>query len=211
MEAATALTPLPSQSLYDLEQNLQALLDTEALVTAEDEEAFRTDLAEAFAHTIAKRDRCAQFLAHCESQIAQGRLERERIAKREKMFQGAADRLRTYLALTIQSLGKDEKGKWRKLEGQTSTFGLREGRTSVNITDATMLPARFRSVEVQFSMTAFEYLIQLCASAPQVLAILENNTVELAPDKNAISAALKRGEDVPGAELEFGTPILVMT
>lgn len=168
-------------TLYEVEEHLQALLDTEALVEGTEQEAqFRADLQEAIKISVEKRDRVAAFIRHCGSQVEFAKAERERLAIRQKFFERAAERMQNIVLATIKAAGTDAEGKYKKLEGQTVTFSARAGATSVRITDEALVPAKYKTVET----------------------VVTISKVDLKKD-------LKVGE-VAGAELITGEPTLIV-
>jgi len=77
MAALATITPIhqgaapaapPSLTLYDIENEVQALVDTAELVPADREAQFLEELKDAMVFAVDKRDRVAQFLAHLEVQ-----------------------------------------------------------------------------------------------------------------------------------------------
>jgi len=74
---------------------------------------------------VEKRDRAGQFMAHLEQQIDFARFEIDRLRQRKAIFERALARVEEYVIATIENLGTDSKGKYRKLEGKTTTFSLR--------------------------------------------------------------------------------------
>jgi hypothetical protein len=62
-----------------------------------------------------------------------------------------------------------------------------------------LVPIEFEAYAMRMNGRAHRYMIQLCAGAPQALAVLDSATH--VPDTAMIRAALERGESVPGCEL----------
>jgi len=70
--AALAVVPSPAvtaASLYVIEDELAALIETAELVSAEQEQEFRAEFQAALIVAVDKRDRVGQFLTHLEQQI----------------------------------------------------------------------------------------------------------------------------------------------
>lgn len=86
MNMATAPVNVPAVSctLYDLEDQLQALVSS---IDSEEEPAVRASILEQIGHALKrtkeKRDAVVQFLRHCESQQRFADLEIDRIQKRK--------------------------------------------------------------------------------------------------------------------------------
>src|ERR1017187_5664462 len=61
-----------------------------------------------------KRDRVGQFLAHLEQQIDFAKFEIDRLRQRKATCERALARLEDYVIGTIENLGTDGKGKYRR-------------------------------------------------------------------------------------------------
>src|SRR5258708_11127713 len=124
------------------------MIESAELVTPEQEAEFQKDLATALTTAVEKRDRMGACLAQCESQAAPAAAEIKRLQDRKKGYQAVVDRLETYIIRVIEDLGTDAKGKYRKLEGRTVSFGLRGCAASVKITNEEMVPAQFKTLTI---------------------------------------------------------------
>jgi Siphovirus Gp157 len=141
--------PVALAPLHEMEESLMAMLDTEAMVTEEQEQAFLQDLSTTMQATVAKRDRVGAFIKHCEARAAECTAEIERLSARKKMFAGAAERVRNYVLWIIQALGPDDGGKPRKLEGEKFTFSTRKLKDQLEIYDETRVPNAFKTVNIE--------------------------------------------------------------
>lgn len=99
----------------------------------------------------------------------------ERLKARKQVIVNRKNSLREYLLHNMQAANIN------KIECPLFTASLRQGVESVEITEQSLLPDEFVSVEVVTK-----------------------------PDKNAIKAALKSGQDVPGAALVRGKTTIVI-
>jgi hypothetical protein len=136
--AALAVVPSPAVTaapLYVIEDHLAALIETAELVSPEQEQEFRAEFQAALTAAVEKRDRVGQFLAHLEQQIDFAKFEIDRLRQRKATCERALARLESYVIETIENLGTDTKGKYRALEGKTTTFSLRGCPPSVEVTD----------------------------------------------------------------------------
>jgi hypothetical protein len=136
--AALAVVPSPAVTaapLYVIEDHLAALIETAELVSPEQEQEFRTEFQAALTAAVEKRDQVGHFLAHLEQQIDFARFEIDRLRQRKATCERALARLENYVIETIENLGTDSKGRYRKLEGKTTTFSLRACPPSVEVTD----------------------------------------------------------------------------
>lgn len=216
--AKHALATLPS--LYVLEEELVALLDTEELVSPEQQEAYRADLSIALQRSVEKRDRVAQFIRFCELQDENCKAEQKRLAELRMTYEQALERCKEYAVYTLRSLGRDAKGKWRKLAGNTSVLTLRE-QPKVEIVDDYVLPDRFVKVAVAISRSDFGAVLD--AALAHCLRISDTDgvdacerlaeklkTAQREPMLTAIKDAIKAGEDVPGADLVVDRQVLIV-
>ena len=90
----------------------------------------------------------AQFLAYCESQSALAKTEIDRLRKRQAGFDHMVERIEGYVLRVILHQEPDAKGKYPKLEGNTSSFGAQD-RPSVytdSVPGAAIAAGEFRLV-----------------------------------------------------------------
>ena len=191
-------------SLYEIEDDLQAMIETvEGGIDAEQEVAFFNDLSKKLIAAIEKRDRVGHFLAHCEAQEALVDKEMDRLSTLKKVFTKARERMEGYVIMTIRQLGVDPKGKWKKLEGKTTVFSLRQKPGRVAILDEAELAMKFKNVSVTIPGAVWaEFTEQHPDEAAELVRGFTRQDV--APDKRAIKAAIDAGEDVDGADVVIG-------
>lgn len=212
---ATALQPVNPASLYDLEQDLVALLDTEECVPEELRKEFEQALAESLKNTVQKRDRVGQFIRHCELQQDACESEIKRLEARKQMFASVEKQMRNYVLSVIYALGKDAKDKYRKLEGQTVTFSAAKNPKGVDVVDESLIPARHKSITITLPMDAWtalqplfdDVVLDSSLNAEDVrfvrLAIQEaKETATVTVSKSSIKQQLEAGQEVPGARLK---------
>ena len=176
--AVLAVVPSPAVTaapLYVIESCLAALVETAELVSSEQEQEFRAEFQSALVTAVEKRDRVGQFLAHLEQQIEFASFEIDRLKQRKAAFERALARLESYVIETIEKLGTDDKGKYRTLEGRTTTFSLRLCPPSVGL-----------DIDRRAAIVA------------------QAKTSEIKVDKRSIRAAIESGAHVPGADVVFG-------
>jgi hypothetical protein len=140
------LPPARNLSLFQIEDGLQSLLDSAELVEPEQEAEFMADLERSLKTAVNKRDKVSQFLAHCEAQPALADAEIKRLQARKKFFEAVVERVGFSVIRTIRNLGADEKGRYKTLEGSTSSLGVRRCPPTVAITDEAAVPASFKSI-----------------------------------------------------------------
>jgi len=146
----------PSLSLYDREQEwkqLEELLASDAEQVAGDQELVAL-VEKQFLALQDKRDSFCAFLAWLEGQQAIGEVEIKRLTERVKRIAAAQKRLEGLAVNTIRSLGQDDKGKWKKLEGRTSTLQLNRNPASVEVTDEALVPLEFKTCTVTVTVPA---------------------------------------------------------
>ena len=201
--AALTIVPRPKLSLYDLEEHLSAMLDTEEAVPPELEEAFDLELHDAMIATVEKRDRVGQFMAHLEAQIAFAHSEIKRLQDRESFYSKVFERMEGYVLRVIDSLGLDAKGKYKKLEGNTITFSRRGCEKRAEVTDETLVPSRYKRVTITMPVDTWDLLcdsldLELCN---QVLADVRP---KLEVSTSLVKTDLKADLSVPGCKLAGG-------
>lgn len=206
----TALAVVPSravttQPLYAVEEHLAAMMETAELVSAEQEQEFRADFEMALTTAVEKRDRVGQFLAHLEQQIAFAKSEIERLRERKALCERTHERLEHYVVETIERLGSDAKGRYRKLEGTTTTFSLRACPPSVEVTDESSISSEYKTLVLELSALTWERLLE-SLDIDLRAAVLEDVRcpVKVVVDKRALKAALEQGAGIEGASLVTG-------
>lgn len=187
--------PAPSRTLYDLEENIVDLLDTEELVPPDQESEFKQQLARALVDAVDKRDRIAQFLAHCECQAAFAGLEIKRLQERKARFTRAAERLEAYVIWVIQSL------RVKQLEGKHITLSLARCPSSVAIERADKVPCDYQSFTPKLPWARWAEILNALPQDERVRLLSELNVSESQIDKLAVKEALAAGVEVPGARL----------
>jgi hypothetical protein len=195
--------PSESLSLYRLEDDLAALAETgEGGIDPEREEEFRAALARALQAAVDKRDRVGQFLKYLEDQARFAGEEAKRLAERKAIFERAADRMKAYVKWTIQQMGTDERGKFKKLEGKTVTFSLRKLPDILQVDDEAAIPAEFKTLVITVPAAAWEQHLAACAARDALLAAVIHIEVKL--DRRGLLALLKEGLELPGTDIRPG-------
>ena len=135
-------------SLYEMESNITALLDTEDMVPPELREQFVKELQQSIRTTVAKRDSVARAITWLMSQADLAKQERDRLKARELYFRTAAANLSEYVLGVIRAKGLDDKGKWPKLEGGVSTLAPVRCPPSVDTKDE-LVPWQYQNITVK--------------------------------------------------------------
>jgi hypothetical protein len=204
---ALAVVPSPAVTaapLYVIEDHLAALIETAELVSPEQEQEFRAEFQAALTAAVDKRDRVGQFLAHLEQQIDFARFEIDRLRQRKATCERALARLENYVIGTIENLGTDSKGKYRRLEGKTTTFSLRACPPSVEVTDESAIPAEYKMLLLKLPAVMWEQLLDGLEIEQRAAVLGQVKGAEVTADKRSIKAAVDGGADVPGAGLVIG-------
>lgn len=190
-------------NLYQIEEDLQALLDTaEGGVAPEHQEEIQQAIIVAHMNAVDKRERVHQFMTHVDGQIDNIDRELERLQKLKKSYGSAVGRIAGYIVSVIQGLGKDGKGKYKKLEGQTCVFSLRAAPDSVEVLDDTKVPNRFKKFTLTVPAEAWDAFIDSADIDERQRFLKAVVSSSVAVDKWPIKAALKAKEQVPGVELK---------
>ena len=105
-----------------------------------------------------KRGRLGSFLAYCEAMAEMASKEITRLQKRRDFFTRTVERLEGYVELILRNLGKDAKGKWLRLEGNTSSFTLKNLPPSTTITDEAAVPTAYKTVSVTLPAPLWEQM-----------------------------------------------------
>ena len=205
--AALAVVPSPAVTaapLYLIEDQLAALVETAELVSPEQEQEFRLEFQTALTAAVEKRDRVGQFLGHLVQQIDFARFEIDRLRQRKAAFERALARVEEYVIQTIENLGTDSQGKYRKLEGKTTTFSLRGCPPSVEVTDERAIPSQYKTLLLKLPAVTWEQLMDGLEIERRAAVLGQVKSPEVLVEKRSIKAAIDGGADVPGAGLAVG-------
>jgi len=198
---AVVATPNPI-TLYAIEEHLQCLLDSEALVTPDLEEIFVQDLTTALRSAVDKRDRVGQFLAHLENQVTFADLEIKRLEERKGRCEKLLDKMEGYVMRVIRNLYEpDAKGKYPRLEGKTCTLSLRALPAKVEYREGgeEQVPALYKTLTIKLPAERWEQLLDSLDMETAGDVIDAVKKAEASIDKRAVKAALEREVPVPGA------------
>jgi hypothetical protein len=206
--AVSPVSILPSEvppsraalTLYAIEDQLAALVETLDLVPADREDELVARIGDALLYAVDKRDSMGRFLAHVDSQIGFADAEIQRLQERKQTFTRILERTEAYIVRILQSLGQDAKGKWQKLEGRTVTFSLRKQPPSVAIDNEADVPSAYRKATIRVAVPLWEELLD------SVDADLAGRVLNMARrsdevSKSAIKESIEGGAEVPGAHL----------
>ncbi len=190
-----------AESLYSIEDGLLALMDSEELVSAEQEQKFQATLTEQLRKAVSKRDAVGRFIRHCETMAEASRSEEIRLRDRRKFYERAAEKMRGYVKNILQMLGPDERGGWRRLEGNTFTFLLRDNNQSVRIVHPEAVPDRFKDVTVRVPADILHEVLSAVPDGLRKRFVESVKYTEIDIPKTPIKKAFEHGEFVDGADL----------
>lgn len=201
------------ETLYQIEDDLLALVETEGMVPEEREAEFQAVLYEQLRKAVTKRDRVGQFIRHCELMADNSKAEEKRLKERREMYEKASEKMREYVRKVIESLGRDEKGKFQKLEGKTVTLSLRNNPQQVKVLDESQIPEEYRRITVTLPLDVWRDLIHTAEPEEELMKEISKCLSDRDPrmdiSKTAIKKALEDGEEVPGADLESSTSLVI--
>jgi hypothetical protein len=207
---AVALPPASHPlTLYALEETLTILADTEDMVSEEQQREFREEFRLALTAAVDKRDRVGAFLAHLESQAAFAKAEIVRLQERKAWFERAIERMEGYVINVIESLGRDAKGKYPKLEGRTVTFSIKDCPPSVEVQDEAAVPSDYKAITITMPALKWEEVLDSLDLEQRASVLDSVEKPKVAVSKTAIKKAIDGGGRVPGADLIVGKKTLV--
>jgi hypothetical protein len=146
-------------TLSELEEHLDLLIDAEDTVTPEQEQEYKRDMQQALDSSMQKRDRVASLIIFLMQQADAASQEKDRQAKREKRLRREAERLSSYVLEVIKQKGPDDKGKYKRLEGHTSTLVPKRCPPSICITDQAIVPIKYKTALIKMSGEDWELLV----------------------------------------------------
>jgi len=179
-----------SLSLYHIEEELKAYLDSEALVPEDQLAAFQAAFLEKTQQAIQKRGNCIRAISHIEAQIAGARAEENRIAAWRGSLESGLARFKDYLVRCIELSGQ------KKVEADNGSLSIQANPESVEITDATLIPDEFQTVTVKMPAAMFRALAEA--------GHIHDCDATFNPSKSALKEAIKQGREIPGCDLRFG-------
>lgn len=198
-----------SPKLWEIEEQYQALLDTEDLVPETALPEYRRELLQTGTAMQQKRENTARFMLFIDAHITAAKAamkpheeEISRLQRRVEHFESVKNRLAKYIVSIIKSFGKDKNGDYRKLNGYTTTMSITPLPESVDDYDPPAVPARFKRITVSMPVDVWDKLI---AEKPELQlpqwtdVRIGKNAIVL--DKVKISKAIESGTEVPGARL----------
>ena len=210
---ATQLAPRHNNcTLHELEDDLWALVNSIDLAEEPSaRESILEEIGQALRRTAEKRDAVVAFLRHCELQRRFADVEIERIQKRKASIARAQEELESYLVRVVEQYAAADRRGVQRLEGNFSTLRIQKNPDSVLITDVGAIPPAFKQAILSMPAHVWAALLQCLGHEERKTFEARVEKLEFRADKKAIGAELKRGTEIPGADLKFGDWRLVIT
>ena len=203
--------PQTALTLYDLEDNLAALVNTfEMVEEAETRKLILDDIGNALRQVKAKRDAVVGFLRHCEAQQQFADQEIERIKGRRDRIARLQEELEQYVVRVIDQFVVADRRGVKRLEGNFSSIRIQKNPDSVVITDEKALPLALKDAVLTMPAYVWEALLERLGKEDRAVFERQVKKCEFKPDKRALAAELKKAEEIPGADLKFGELRLVI-
>ncbi len=210
-------------TLYQIEDDLRALLDTEEGMEPDDENRLQIlrEIAEKSQQAIAKRDNVIRFLRHLEMQLEAVDREIERLKSLKQSWLAGKEKVERYVAKVIEECVPEPKRGQRKLEGTVGVLTLRKAPDRVEVTDVAALPDAYVDVTITMRGTIYKKLLQQVDFVCEETEMPDVKTLDremyaalrepkLQPRKRDVKQAIQRGEEIPGADIVFGENRLVV-
>ena len=190
-------------TLYDIEENLLALIDTEEMCPEDQLAEHAAALAETGEAAVAKRDRSIQFIRSVESAIDGLRVEALRLTEKRRRLAAGLDRYEKYLIHVIEMSGQQTSATIKRLKGRLGDLCAVTNSPSLRIIDETAIPESWRRASVEMDAELWDEIVATLRQQDFWREDLRGCKVSKSIDTAAIKAALKRGETVPGADLDL--------
>ena len=121
------------------------------------------------------------------------------------------EELESYLIQVVEQYAPRDRRGTQRLEGNFSSLRIQKNPDSVLITDIEAVPSAFKQAILTMPAYVWEALLQSLDAEERKVFESRIDKLELKPDKKALAAELKRGTQIPGADLKFGDLRLVIT
>ena len=199
-------------SLYQIEQELAALIDTESMVDSPEQRmAILADIGQAHEAALAKRDRVIAFLRTLEHRIEEADKEIDRISRLRDSWKLGKKRVESYICRVIEEFAPESRRGPKKLEGRFGVLSLAKNPDSVEILDGSLVPLEFKDVTIRLSGEEYSTLLSRLESAGLLEeGVLLASRSQSAARKADIKRAFSQGQEVQGADLRYGDSRLVL-
>ena len=199
-------------TLYNIEENLLALLDTEEMVEGEDDRyAMLNEIAEANNTAVGKRDNVIRFLNHVDHQISGIKTEQDRLARLKKTYENGKKRFEDYIVKVIEEFAPPAKRGSPKLEGSIGVLSIAKKPDTLQVDDPALLPYPLIDVEIKIAGEVFQTLRNLLGEVgADGMVVALTCLAQYIPKQAEIKRAIQAGQIIPGADIAFGGNRLVV-
>jgi hypothetical protein len=189
-------------TLYEVEDNYLALLETEAMVPPEQEEQFQSELRTALLEAIDKREAVLQFMLFLAEQQTAADTEIKRLQNRRDRLATVERRMNKYIVNVIRSAGTDLKGRYRKLQAHTGMMFIRALASSVDVIDDNKVPAEYKRISLSMPLDLWQRLIDKHPELemPDVLGLRIGG---ITVDREKAKKQMEQGVAIDGADLRL--------
>jgi hypothetical protein len=195
-------TPTQALTLFSAEDTLNCLAESIETVEPEQEQAFMADFAAVLLAAKEKRDGIAHVILRFDSEAEFTSSEIARLTARKQRFERGAERLRAYVQNVIEGLGVDDKGKFRRLEGNVSTLSLKKCPASVQIQDEALIPLDYKRCTVTLPAKLMERVLEALDLELHTEVEPYAQKASASIDKKAVKEAIDSKVEVAGASLK---------
>lgn len=147
-------------SLFEVEDDIQALLETADMVAPGLDAEFQLALSNKLKESKTKVDGVAWRLKDWEADVKKCKSAAKELAAFQAATQAKIDRLERYVSLVIQQRTTNAKGQYPALEGHTSAMKLKRNPNSLEITDEAAIPAMYKTLTITINAGAWEDFLQ---------------------------------------------------
>ncbi len=190
-------------SLWQIEDALVQLVHIREEAETEHDKLVADAAIEAYVRAeVRKVDGILAYLRSCQSHAAAALAEAERIAAIGRMWAKREERLKEIVLSVMQQF------EVKRLEGQYGDFIERANPSSVEITDASLVPDELCQYEGKIGGGLMYHIREVLAPFPVTFEAIFR-LMERVPMKAKIAAAIKAGEAVAGARLVDKTRLVV--
>ncbi len=203
--------PPRSCTLYEIEDDLKAWVNSLEGVTEEpSQQQILAEIGRAVGQAREKRDAVVAFLRHCQDQEQFADGEILRLKERKAFIARARGELEAYLVQVVEEFASPDRRGVKRLEGNLSSLRVQRNPDSVVVYDDQALPAAWKDVILTMPACVWEALLGRLESEERTTFEKRIKRKEFRADKRALAPELKKGVEIPGADLSFGDLRLVI-
>lgn len=211
-EVAIAERKINRNTLYHIAMDLQELLDMEEFPDEDHWAQFTADLAERGSKQVAKVQDVGTFYLSLKQTEENCDVEIKRIQDFKAHCKRVRSRMDASIEYVIKAVGKDVKGKWKKLMGRTVSLGLRNNPGKVKVDDMDALPPRYKRHGITVWGDTWAQVIACLPDELRLRLLQEINERKFDTEYSATRIKedmLEKGLDIPGADIEYTQSVTV--